>query len=186
MRPDPVHFPLSSLSCNSTAAAFMVFIDAERRLYPKLAKFTFRVFTGKSCLLQHPHESEPIVAGPCVLLLLKQSGGFPQKGLFHKFLSFHLPPPASKCAGVPRAGRGRGSVGGILKSASGMLERAGRGEGSRAGRFPHLQVQRRRVGGFLRDSVPTASPLRSPFFTRHLKGSVPPALATCQNIQTAA
>lgn len=94
----------------------MVFIDAERRLYPKLAKFTFRVFTWKSCLLQPPHESEPIVAGPCVLLILKQSGGFPKKkkkkkGLFHRLVSRHPPRPASEGAGAPSAGRGRGARG---------------------------------------------------------------------------
>lgn len=88
----------------------MVFIDAERRLYPKLAKFTFRVFAWKSCLLQHPHESEPIVAGSCVLLILKQSGGGP-KNVYFTSLDPSTPPPSPQvCAGsrTPRAGRRRG------------------------------------------------------------------------------
>lgn len=74
----------------------MVFIDAERRLYPKLAKFTFRVFTWKSCPLQHPHESEPIVAGSCVLLILKQSGGFPKNVYFPSLHRSTLLPPTPK------------------------------------------------------------------------------------------
>ena len=102
----------------------MVFIDAERRLYPKLAKFTFRVFTWKSCLLQPPHESEPIVAGPCVLLILKQSGGFPKKkkkkgyftGLYPAIL--HAQPP--KAQGHPAQEEVGIRMGGILEPSSRM------------------------------------------------------------------
>lgn len=103
----------------------MVFIDAERRLYPKLAKFTFRVFTWKSCLLQPPHESEPIVAGPCVLLILKQSGGFPKKkkkkkvyftGLYPAILLAQPP----KAQGHPAQEEVGVRVGGILEPSSRM------------------------------------------------------------------
>lgn len=103
----------------------MVFIDAERRLYPKLAKFTFRVFTWKSCLLQPPHESEPIVAGSCVLLILKQSGGFPKKkkkkvyftGLYPAILLAQPP----KAQGHPAQEEVGVCVGGMLEPSSRML-----------------------------------------------------------------
>lgn len=88
----------------------MVFIDAERRLYPKLAKFTFRVFTWKSGLPWHPHESGPIVAGSRVPLLLNRAGGFPKKKKkktprgFHEFVSFHHAPLLPSALGRPVQG----------------------------------------------------------------------------------
>lgn len=81
----------------------MVFIDAERRLYPKLAKFTFRVFTWKPGLPWHPHESGPIVAGSRVPLVPNGAGSFPKKRGFHEFVSFHHPPSSPPPRRVPNA-----------------------------------------------------------------------------------
>lgn len=99
----------------------MVFIDAERRLYPKLAKFTFRVFTWKSCLLQHPHESEPIVAGSCVLLILKQAGGFP-KMLISQVCLLPFSSPSRQMHRAPCAGRTRWAREEFLTQVLWMLE----------------------------------------------------------------
>lgn len=93
MRPDPVHFPSISLSCNSIVATFMVSIDVERRLYPKPAKFTFSVFLSSSFfflglfLFFYPHETEPSVAA--FTASENQSIGSILQALIYSYLSLY-------------------------------------------------------------------------------------------------